>query len=477
VPPRVAILCIHGLGLYSGSYNDFGMRLAKSGIATFAIDVRGFGSWMKAKGEEDVDFDSCLEDIKSAVASIHAAYPGLPVYLLGESMGGAIALRFASQHPEMIEGLISSVPGGERFKQKKTDVKVAVQLLKHPNKEFDIGDRIVNQATHNEQQRHDWESDPLDRMDLSARQLIRFQHFMNENHESAKQITSLPVLFVQGTQDKLVKPEGTWELFNELATPQKVFLAVPSEHLIFEETQHEDETTKARNVHMVTAWLFAHTPNASKLAPQKEMPELSSGITKLISGQYQEAQKILAQLANSEPMSAEVHYWLGLAYLKNNQPLLARKQFIRSIALGKGSHASKQANTYLLSMLEHSPKTLDEATTASTAENDPSAKSGNFPFQNLTDGKPAVLGFYADWCEQCNKLDNLFKRGESMFGNRVKFLKINVDETSSQKLVKYFNIGPIPTLVYLRRDGTVAAISIGESGFGNFANGLSSLLH
>ena len=47
VPPKVALLCIHGLGLYSGSYQDFGTRMARVGIATFAIDVRGFGSWMK----------------------------------------------------------------------------------------------------------------------------------------------------------------------------------------------------------------------------------------------------------------------------------------------------------------------------------------------------------------------------------------------------------------------------------------------
>src|SRR5262249_7147389 len=116
VPPRVALLCIHGLGLYSGSYQDFGRHLARGGIATFAIDVRGFGSWVTGKGEKDIDFNSCLDDIKSAVASIHTAYPNLPVFLLGESMGGAIALRFAVQHPEMIDGLISSVPGGERFK-------------------------------------------------------------------------------------------------------------------------------------------------------------------------------------------------------------------------------------------------------------------------------------------------------------------------------------------------------------------------
>ena len=82
--------------------------MAKRGVATYAIDVRGFGSWMKAEGHEEVDFQACLNDVKTALETIHAAHPGLKVFLLGESMGGAIALRAASMYPQLIDGLISS---------------------------------------------------------------------------------------------------------------------------------------------------------------------------------------------------------------------------------------------------------------------------------------------------------------------------------------------------------------------------------
>src|SRR6516225_9557830 len=54
--PKVALLCIHGLGLNSDAYKNFGNRMAHRGIATYAIDVRGFGSWMRAKGNEQVNF-------------------------------------------------------------------------------------------------------------------------------------------------------------------------------------------------------------------------------------------------------------------------------------------------------------------------------------------------------------------------------------------------------------------------------------
>jgi alpha-beta hydrolase superfamily lysophospholipase len=87
-----------------------------------------------------------------------------------------------------------------------------------------------------------WGNDPLSRMKLSPNELIQFQSFMNQNHESAHQITDKPVLIVQGVLDKLVRPEGTVELFNELNTKDKKIVLIPDgEHLIFEENQFTDE--------------------------------------------------------------------------------------------------------------------------------------------------------------------------------------------------------------------------------------------
>jgi len=262
--PKAALLCIHGLGLNSDAYKNFGTRMARLGIAIYAIDVRGFGSWMRAKGHEQVNFGQCLGDIQATLQSIRAANPGVPVFLLGESMGGAIALRACSLYPDLVDGLISSVPSGERFQQKKTDLKVALEFLEGRHRQFDIGTQIVDQATHNLPiLREDWESDPLDRMDLSADQLIQFQSFMNDNHDAAKKIKTTPVLVLQGTLDTLVKPEGTWEIFNELATRDKTFIALPSEHLVLEEGQAKPSKYDAKTAQMVASWLFANMPDTS----------------------------------------------------------------------------------------------------------------------------------------------------------------------------------------------------------------------
>ncbi len=260
-PIQAVIVCVHGLGLHNSTYEPLGKRLAELGYATYAIDVRGFGAWMEAKGREKVDFDHCLNDVRTTLKVVHRAHPGVPVFLLGESMGGAIALRVTSMYPELVDGLISSVPAGDRFKQGKTSLKVALNLFSSPNKPMKVGESVVKQATVKEDVRKAWLENPLSRVNLSARELVQFQNFMNGNHVAARAISKTPVLIVQGCQDKLVRPEGTVELFNDLGTPDRQIVLIPkAEHLIFEEAQFTDE-----EIDTVNSWITAHLQKVPSL--------------------------------------------------------------------------------------------------------------------------------------------------------------------------------------------------------------------
>ena len=251
---KAVILCVHGLGLHNGTYEPFGKQMNTKGYAVYAIDVRGFGSWMKANGREKVDFKSCLEDVKSTLRVIHRAHKDLPVFLLGESMGGAIALRVTAQSPELVDGLISSVPAGDRYKENRTKLKVAFHLMNDPNKPINMGVGVVKQATNDPKLRKRWISHPLSKMNLTPRELYQFDRFMKGNHKSAKKIVDKPVLILQGSNDKLVKPKGTMEVFNKLRTKDKKFVLIPNqEHLILEENQFTES-----NLETLDNWIRAH---------------------------------------------------------------------------------------------------------------------------------------------------------------------------------------------------------------------------
>lgn len=92
--PKAVILALHGFNDYSNAFAIPGAAWAKRGVATYAYDQRGFGAapgrgrWA---GERRL-----VEDAATALWLLHQRYPGVPVYLLGESMGGAVAILAAS---------------------------------------------------------------------------------------------------------------------------------------------------------------------------------------------------------------------------------------------------------------------------------------------------------------------------------------------------------------------------------------------
>lgn len=238
VPLKGIIICVHGLGLHHKSYEDFGTRISKLGYAIVSFDMRGFGGYKDEKGYDLVDLAGCVEDLGNIITLFKRDYPKTPIFLLGESMGGAIALHVAVKYQDDLQGLVSSVPSGSRYKSKRTALTVAYKLLRGKNHQFDIGSSVVNQATHDENLRKEWKDDPSARMDLSASELIKFQRFMNQNIRLAKELRTLPVIIYQGFGDKLVKPEGTLALYNALGTKYKnLELIGHQEHLIFEEGQ------------------------------------------------------------------------------------------------------------------------------------------------------------------------------------------------------------------------------------------------
>src|SRR5262249_51877010 len=159
-------------------------------------------------------------------------YPDLKVVILGESMGGAIALHATALYPNLVSGLISSVPAGDRFGQSDEDFKVGIHaLLGGFNKQMNVGHDVVAQATQKEDLRHAWGDDPLVRMKLSPAELMQFSNFMGKNFDSAKAITNTPVLFIQGMNDKLVRPAGTWKLLEALNTPDRqIVFSKTAEH-------------------------------------------------------------------------------------------------------------------------------------------------------------------------------------------------------------------------------------------------------
>jgi alpha-beta hydrolase superfamily lysophospholipase len=252
VTPRAVMVCIHGLGLHKGNYEDFGKRLAEEGIITYAMDVRGFGEWQKYKQYRKVDLKGALNDLNSILTAIKTKYPDLPIILTGESMGGAFALHGAALNQDKVAGLICSVPSGDRYRGEDDELHIALNaIFRGFDANINVGKMVVRRSTTNEKLRQEWKNDPLARMEFSPNELMQFQSFMKQNEEMAHLVQKSPVLFVQGGKDNLVLPAGTFALKKALGTANSQFvLSGSSEHLLFESNQFNDKI-----VAYVLAWI------------------------------------------------------------------------------------------------------------------------------------------------------------------------------------------------------------------------------
>lgn len=103
------LLALHGFNDYSNAFADSGPALAASGLEVYAYDQRGFGEAPNRGLWPGVEV--LTGDLATAAALLHRRHPDLPLYLLGESMGGAVILAALAQaEPPQTAGVILSAP-------------------------------------------------------------------------------------------------------------------------------------------------------------------------------------------------------------------------------------------------------------------------------------------------------------------------------------------------------------------------------
>ncbi|MCX5040748.1 lysophospholipase [Streptomyces coelicoflavus] len=107
--PRYIALLVHGYGEHSGRYDEVAGVLTGHGAAVYAPDHTGHG---RSEGERVVveDFEDVVTDVHAVAGLARAAHPGLPVVMVGHSMGGLIASRYAQRHPGELTALVLSGP-------------------------------------------------------------------------------------------------------------------------------------------------------------------------------------------------------------------------------------------------------------------------------------------------------------------------------------------------------------------------------
>ena len=107
--PTAALIALHGFNDYSKSFEGPGEFWAARGLVTYAYDQRGFGE-APSRGLW-AGTDTLVGDLRTVARLVRERHPDIPVYLVGESMGGAIILTaLGSGDPPTADGVVLAAP-------------------------------------------------------------------------------------------------------------------------------------------------------------------------------------------------------------------------------------------------------------------------------------------------------------------------------------------------------------------------------
>lgn len=106
---RGVVALVHGLGEHIGRYRHVAEALNAAGFALIGFDLPGHGRSGGTRGH--AGFDQILDDIDHLLQEAALRYPGLPRFLYGHSLGGALVLYYSLKRRPELQGVIASAPG------------------------------------------------------------------------------------------------------------------------------------------------------------------------------------------------------------------------------------------------------------------------------------------------------------------------------------------------------------------------------
>jgi len=131
--PKALVVLIHGLGEEASKYDTVALRLNEAGYSVYAIDLPGHGKSEGKRGHVGCSYE-IVKIVDAVIIYAKKDCPDVPVFVMGHSMGGNIALSYRYYRRDIpdISGYVASAPwlmiGSEKL-VKKYKLAVFASLL------------------------------------------------------------------------------------------------------------------------------------------------------------------------------------------------------------------------------------------------------------------------------------------------------------------------------------------------------------
>jgi lysophospholipase len=232
--PLGSVLLVHGLAEHAGRYQHVADLLCGSGLRVRAFDLRGHGASGGARMVADHP-DIYLEDLAEVYDAALHGWNELPI-LLGHSMGGLIAARFATARVRPVRALVLSSPA--------LALRLAQPMLALHRVLLTLAPRLrvpnpidARHLSHDPAVVAAYRADPLVQTTITASVLESFIRGMAQAQADAARLEA-PMLMLVGGADRVVDPAGSRSFFDNAPADLRDEVWYPhGYHEIFNEAQ------------------------------------------------------------------------------------------------------------------------------------------------------------------------------------------------------------------------------------------------
>ncbi len=275
--PKAVLVALHGFNDYSNFFDGAGAYFSAHGIACYAYDQRGFGDSPKRGYWAGVS--AYTNDLREFVGLIKHRYPEQPVYVLGESMGGAVIITALSQAniPD-VEGAILVAPAVWARQTMPWYQTSLLWTLAHTFPRFTLtGGSVKLKASDNVEMLRALGRDPLTIKKTRVEAIYGLTNLMDAAFSSAGQLQG-NTFILYGENDEIIPKQPTYDFLQR-------FLGV--------ESAHKTVGIYPHGYHMLLRDLQA------AIAWEDILAWITQGSANLPSGADRRAKQILANSAKS----------------------------------------------------------------------------------------------------------------------------------------------------------------------------------
>ncbi len=281
VKVKAVVQIAHGGAEHAGRYAHVGEALAKAGYVVYAADHRGHGKTGQKAGRlgklSPGDWEGTVRDLKELTDIVKKDYPGLPVFLLGHSMGSALAQSYIQNWGDELKGVLLTGATGEPLKlptgfdiesvqrqieEKGLDATAEefTELTKAFNEPFKPAKTGFEWLTRDEVEVQKYVDDPLSGFAFSYGSLIELATGMfaiGDPKKFQKIPKDLAIYIFVGSMDPASGmgkgAEVLYERYQELGIKDVTFKVYPgARHELFNEINRKEV------IQDVIAWLNSH---------------------------------------------------------------------------------------------------------------------------------------------------------------------------------------------------------------------------